>query len=361
MFKNKKFIIYVIIFLILILIGITYLFLGRRREEKSISSQTTSPLPTLLPEGPSVPEKPNIELSKRQYFLRSVVSQKNPSFLYWGTSYPIYVSSLTAYNLNEEKTLHEFQAGSKFLYVPNPRYIASTLGNQIEAYDPISDKVNQLTYSTNGIYSPSLQKYAEFSSGKLTVYKNDGTALKNYPFSFQEGSIFWSPLERDILVQKEIDIYFINTDKKETSHFELKDIPEQIIFSPNGKYLSLLFKKYIDIFDSSNFNYLNRINFDSETKSISFIWTPKNNIFLIEKEYRPREVDLFYLIDPLSEKKVYLHDSFPIPTRINLKIEPASSANEDFLFADKAGGLWILSQQSPNPAENSLLNKSHDD
>lgn len=152
----------------------------------------------------------------------------------------------------------------------------------------------------------------------------------NYPFAYTN--------------KEQINLY----NKERSKYIPTKESSVEILDSPNSILTIKPLQDNLSIVNKESLLEVANIPFDSRATKTSFVWKKDSSgIFLFEKINFPREVDYIYFYPLNNGRKIPLADSFPIPSRLNLSIQPEISPNDDLMFLDKNGGVWILSKTPP--------------
>lgn len=341
---NKK---YLIGFAVLSLFSLIYILSSSRPSPSIPSPQTSHPpsAPTDTSPQPGT-ASPAAVTSAKQFFLRKLSFSQPVTSLYWSTPAPLALSKNEVYNLFTQDRLHKFPTNST--PISSSQVVAVQSEGLIFTYNPHTKQSESLTNSPSLYYSPSFKKSATSSDKQLTVSQENLPPVSfQLPQAIQK--LVWSPDENRIAATSGNTLYLLSISQKNTITLKLPETAKRLLFSPSGEYLAVAFTENIYLYNLSKIESPQTVNFDPQTSAATFTWSPQNKIFLIEKRTSPREVDHVYLASPDRTSKIFVHDSFPISTRMNLEIDPVALTEEVLLFADGQDQVWILSTQAPHP------------
>ena len=330
----------------LLAVSLLYLYSNSSRP----AAPFLSPTPTFPPAQQDNPLPPNIVISQKAYFLRMVSIPSKASSVFWLAPAPYYISGNTLLDMSNLTPVYKFKGSTPFLISHSP-HVSVVSGNTIESFNPPTKKVFFTNSVPNSTYSPSLEKTASYSSSKTTVSDPDGKTLASFSTSASQPTFTWSSAEDLLLAyqNKSASLYVLGPPQKELSPVYTSEKILAAEFSPSGRLLALLFPTSLQLFSPPNSSPIQTYQLQGSTSQSAFVWAPNEQLFLIEKQTRPREVEFIYLLSSNSPIKTYLLDTFSVASGIDLKVKPTVSKNNDLLFISKNGIPWIISTTPEDP------------
>ncbi len=115
-------------------------------------------------------------------------------------------------------------------------------------------------------------------------------------------------------------------------------------YSPGKDYIAEATQSGLNIRKASENTSIALFPFEENTTDVSFVWLRNTSLLLIEKETGEREIDKVYILNTTDKSKTFALGSFPVPTRLNLSVEPARYNNATkVVFTDNEEQKWEMS------------------
>lgn len=321
----------------------------------------SGPIPTNTPQqttpSPEIPLPPNVALSPKQYYLSKISSPGPVSLLYWKTPPLLGLVNNKIIDLTNNSQVYLFPAKITPFSSQDNQNISVVSNKQLLVYDSASKTITNINNYSNKIFSPSFKRWVDKSTGQISLSVSSTQTVSDIKSYSQ---FVWAPTEDKLLLlsQSQGVIMLVNNLERQTILAE--NAVSSAKLSSTGRYLGLINNRHLIIRDLQDNSIVQDFGFDQQTNKALFVWTPQDQLFLIEKEYTPQEVDFMYLLSPSSSKKVFLLDSFPIPTRISFDVEPVSSPRGDLVVVDSSNNAWLITT-TPSQKFNIPTNLNHED
>lgn len=343
---------YLLLFVVLSVGSFAYLW---------FQTHKSGPIPTNTPYQPTpssdVSLPPNIALSPKQYYLSKISSPGPVSWLYWKTPPLLGLVNNKIIDLTNNSQVYLFPAKITPYSSQDNQNISVISNKQLLVYDSILKTTTSINNYTNKVFSPSFKRWVDKSTGQISL---SVSSTKTIPDIKSYSQFIWAPTEDKLLLLSQNQGVIVSVNNLERQTVPTENAISSAKISSTGRYLGLISNRHLIIRDLQDNSVVQDFGFDQQTNKAIFVWTPQDQLFLIEKEYTPQEVDFIYQLSPSSSKKVFLLDSFPIPTRIGFNIEAVSSPRGDLVVVDNSNNAWLITT-TPSQKFNVPTNLNHED